>query len=80
MVLSRHHNAGHNRYLFTAYKSFENVARFKYFGTKVTNENLIHEEIRSRLNSGNACSHSVNLKIEIYNTIILPVVLYGCGT
>ena len=40
---------------------------------------------------GNACSHSVknflsssflskNLKIKIYRTIILPVVLYGCET
>jgi hypothetical protein len=43
------------------------------------------------LNSGNACYHSVqnhlsspllskNLKIRIYKTIILPVVLYGCET
>jgi hypothetical protein len=47
------------------------------------------EEIRSRLNSGNACYHavqnllsslllSINVKIKIYKTIILPVVLYGC--
>ena len=49
------------------------------------------EEIRSRLRSGNACYHSVqkllssrllskNLKIKIYTTIILPVVLHGCET
>jgi hypothetical protein len=49
----------------------------------------MHEEIKSRLNSGNACYHSVqsflssrllarNLKVKIYKTIILPVVLYGC--
>jgi hypothetical protein len=55
----------------------------------VTNQNLIQEEIKRRLNSGNACYHSVqhlpsshlfskNLKIRIYKTIILPVVLYGC--
>jgi hypothetical protein len=46
---------------------------------------------RSRLNSGNACCHAVqnllssrllsrNVKIKIYITIILPVVLYGCET
>jgi hypothetical protein len=51
----------------------------------------MQEEIKSRLNSGNACYHSVqsllssrllsrNLKAKIYKTIILPVVLYGCET
>ena len=43
------------------------------------------------ISSGNACYHSVqnllssrllskNLKIKIYRTIILPVILYGCET
>jgi len=52
---------------------------------------LIQEEIKSRLKSGNACYHSVqnllsssllfiNLKIKIFRTIILPVVLYVCET
>jgi hypothetical protein len=52
---------------------------------------LIQEEIKGRLNSGYACYHSVqsllssplvskNVKIRIYRTIILPVVLYGCET
>jgi hypothetical protein len=67
------------------------VSQFKYLGTTVTNQNLIQEEIKRRLNSGNACYHSVqnrlpslplskNLKITIYKTIILPVFLYGCET
>jgi hypothetical protein len=67
------------------------MSKFKYLGTTVTNQNLIEEEIKRRLNSGNACHHSVqnllssrllskNLKIRIYKTIILPVVLYGCET
>ena len=62
---------------------------FKYLGTILTNKNSIAEEIKSRLRSGNACYHSVqhllssrllskNLKIKIYRTIILPVVLYRC--
>jgi hypothetical protein len=53
-------------------------------GITVTNQNLIEKEIK-RLNSGNACYHSVlnllasrllsrNVKIRIYKTIILPVV------
>jgi hypothetical protein len=91
MLLSRHQNVGQNREIKIANKSFENVSQFKYLGTTVTNQNLIPEEIRRRLNSGNACYHPVqillssrllskNLKIRIYKTIILPVVLYGCET
>jgi len=71
--------------------SCERVEEFKYLGTTLTNQNSIQEEIKSRLNSGNACYHSVqhllsssllskNLKIKIYRTIILPVVLYGHET
>jgi hypothetical protein len=57
----------------------------------ITNQNLFQEEIKRRLNSGNACYHSVqnllssrllskHLKIRIYKTLILPVVLYGSET
>jgi hypothetical protein len=76
-------------YIKIANRSFENVPQFKYLGMTVTNQNLIKEEIKKKLNSGNACYHSVqshvsthllskDLKIKIYKTIILPVVLYGC--
>jgi hypothetical protein len=67
------------------------VSQFKYLGTTVTNQNLIQEEIKRRLNSGNTCYHSFqkllssrllsdNVKVRIYKTIILPVVLHGCET
>ena len=60
-------------------------------GTNLTNQKSIQEEIKSRLRLGNACYYSVQnlfsssllsktLKIKIYRTIILPVVLYGRET
>jgi hypothetical protein len=91
VLLSRHQNAGQNLDIEIANRSFENVSQFKYLGTTVTNQNLIQEEIKRRLNSGNACCHPVqnllssrllskDLEIRIYKTVILPVVLYGCET
>jgi hypothetical protein len=65
--------------------------RSDIWGTTLTDRSSIQEEIESRLKSGNACYYSVqnllsfsllnkNLKIEIYRSIILSVVLYGCET
>jgi sorting nexin-29 len=76
MLLSRHQNVGQNRDIKIATRSFENVSQFKYLRTTVTNQNLIQDEIKGRLNSTNACYHSVhnllssrllskNLKIRI---------------
>jgi hypothetical protein len=57
MLLSHHQNAGQNWDIKIAKRSFENVSRFRYFGMTVTNQNLIQEEIKRRLTSGNACYH-----------------------
>jgi hypothetical protein len=65
------------------------MAKFKHLGTTLTNQNDIHDVMKSRLNSGNACFHSVQnplsshltskkLKTKIYGSVILPIVLYGC--
>jgi hypothetical protein len=88
MFMSRHQNAGQSNYIRVANKSLEKVAIFKYLGATLTDQNCIHEEIRSRLNSGNAYYHAIqnisssrllsrNVRIKIYKTIILPVFLYG---
>jgi hypothetical protein len=64
------------------------VAQFRYLGITIT-ENLIEEEIKRRLNSGNACYHSVqnllcllskSTEIGIYKTTVPPVVLHRCET
>jgi len=68
--------------------SIERVEEFRCFGTTLTYQNFIREEIKSRLKLGNACYYSVqnilsssllfkNVKIKIYRTIILPVVFMG---
>jgi hypothetical protein len=59
-LISRHQHAGQNHKIKTANTPFENVAQFKYLGMKMTNEILIQEEIKNRMNSGNACYHSVH--------------------
>jgi hypothetical protein len=67
-----------------ANSSFENVAQFKYLGIILTNQNFIQEEIKRRLNPVqnilSPCLLCKNVKISIYKTIIMPVVLYGCET
>jgi hypothetical protein len=59
MIMSHHQNSGQNLNIRTPTKSFENVAKFKYLGMTLTNQNDIHDEIKSRLNSENAYHHSV---------------------
>src|SRR5215813_11437482 len=91
MVMSRDRNAGRDDSVKTDNSFIERVEEFKYLGTMLTDQNYIQEEIKSRLKLRNACYYSVQnrlsssllskkLKIKIYRTIILHVVLYGCET
>jgi hypothetical protein len=54
MFMSRHQNAGQCYNKKMANKCFNNVAKFKYLDTNVTNYTCIQEEIKSRQISRNA--------------------------
>jgi hypothetical protein len=82
-LMSRSQNLVQNRSIKIENRSSEDVAKFRYLGTTLTDQNYVHEEIKTRLNSGNASYHSVqcllssrllstNLKVKIYKRIILP--------
>ena len=86
-VMSQDQNAIQSHSMRIDNSSFERVEEFKYLGTNLTSQYSIQEEIKSKLKSDTACYLSVlnilsssllskNLKIWIYRTIILPVVLY----
>ncbi|KAJ4434033.1 hypothetical protein ANN_16352 [Periplaneta americana] len=91
VIMSRDENIARNRNIKIGDLSFEEVEKFKYLGATVTSINDTREEMKRRINMGNACYYSVekllscsllskNLKFRIYKTVILPVVLYGCET
>jgi hypothetical protein len=91
MLVSRCQKTGQKQSIKIESTFFEDVTKFKYVETTLTDQNCIREETKSRLNSGNACYHSVKsllsfrllsrkVKVKIYKTIILSVVLYGCET
>jgi hypothetical protein len=92
MLMSRSQKIRQKHSIKIENRSFEDVANFKFLGTTLTYQNYVPEGIKNRLNLGNACYSSVqfsflsscllsrNIKVKIYKTIILPVVLYGCET
>jgi hypothetical protein len=85
MDKSRDQNAGRSHSIQIDNSFFEMVEQFKYSRKTLTNQNSIQQEIKSRMKSGNACSHSVQnilyssllskyIKVKIYRAITVPVV------
>jgi hypothetical protein len=67
--MSHHQNSGQNQNIRIANELFENVVKFKYLGMTLTNENDIHDEIKSRLNSGNVCYYSAK---NLLSSCLIP--------
>jgi hypothetical protein len=57
MLLS-YQNEGQNHNIKSEKRSFDNVEQFKYLGITVKHQKWIKEEVKRRLNSGNAWYHS----------------------
>jgi hypothetical protein len=81
--MSGDQNAGQNHNMKRLINPLEDI---KYLGIKLTNQNSIQGEIKSRLKPRNACYHlgqnllsssllPKNVKIKLYRTAILPFVL-----
>lgn len=78
-------------YLEVESYKFKRVLEFKYLGSILIQKNNELIEIKARLQSGNKCCYglnkvfkaktiSENFKIQLYRTLIRPVVMYGCET
>jgi hypothetical protein len=57
MIMSHYPNSGQNQNIKIVNELFEKVAKFKYLEATLTSQNNIHDEIKSRLNSGNTCCY-----------------------
>jgi hypothetical protein len=53
------HQQVQNRNINTANRTSEYAAEFKCLVTTLTNQNSVHEDMKSKLPLGNACYHSV---------------------
>ena len=89
--MSQDQNAERCHVIKSDNSSFVKGGRVHIFGNNLIESEFYLGRIKSRLKLGNACCHLVqnlmsssvlskNIKIKIYRTIILPVVLYGCET
>lgn len=59
MLQSHYQDAHQNHDINIANRSFENVTQFKYLRMTVVDKNLVQEEIKRRLSSGNSFYHVV---------------------
>ena len=91
MITSRHQNVIQNQNIAIGNSSFQIVEKFRLLGVTATITNDFREEIKRRINMGNACYYSLEkilssrllskkLKVKACKTIILPAVLYDCET
>jgi hypothetical protein len=63
MLMSGSQNIGQKHRINIVNRLVQDVVKFRYLGTTLTDQNHMHEEINSRLNSGNACYRLVQSRV-----------------
>ena len=90
MVVFLGQHAGQYHNIKIGNNSSERLEKLKYLETTLMNQNSIYDETKSRWKSGSACHNllqnlssssflSKGIKIQVYRTLILRVVLYECA-
>jgi len=88
IVMGRRDSAAVFPHLKVGRYEFSRAKQVKYLGSTLTEKNETDKEIASRILSGNKCfygltkilgsrSLSIEMKIQLYITLIRPVVTYG---
>jgi hypothetical protein len=91
MEVKRKAANSNDKYLQCGAFKFQHVEEITYLGSQLNQTNSIHSDIQARIGAGNRCYYTFgkvmktrainkNLKLQIYKTIIRPVVTYGCET
>jgi hypothetical protein len=66
MIMPHSQKMGQKHDMKIAKSFFEDVAKFRRLGTALADQNCMHEEMKSRLNSGNVCYHSVQGLLPVF--------------
>jgi glycerol-3-phosphate O-acyltransferase len=70
MLMSHCQRAGQRHSIKRANRSFEDVAKFRHLGTTLTDQNMMHEEIKSR----QICRMLVTIRFRV----IIPPAVQEC--
>jgi hypothetical protein len=91
MLSSRKCSSGQDINIIITGATYKKCSSFKYLSSLISENNNMKEEIRTRIAAGNRCylglqrilkagSLSKNLKLQVYRTVVRPVVMYGSET
>jgi len=91
VVSRRNRNGGREQYIKIEELKFKRGSQFKYLGSMITEDNEIKTEISTRIQLANrgyyglekvlkSKSLSKTLKINMYMTLLRPIILYGSET